>query len=144
MRRRHPERLDAHHRGAYRSAPFLLVNASAGDAEGRWARADPADPNPGFACGDPFVIGIGQECAGAFQDALDDIRGEGGYLVEAGATLNLGDASREPRMSLGMTAFYTERKFSVEETGFGVSDSFVERDFRVMISVGIAIPPGSM
>lgn len=118
--------------------PWSLVNASAGESDGRWATADPESADPGFAC----LSSSAEACSSAFHNALDDIRGEGGYLVEGGLTVNMGNADREPRLSLGVTAFYTERDFSVEETGFGVNETFIERDFRVMVSVGIAIPPG--
>lgn len=111
--------------------PWALVNASAGEAEGRWDVADPEAPQY-----DPDYEGA--------KESLQRIDSDGGTAFEAGLTVNLGNATYEPRMSLGVTAAITERDFTVDGTGFGVTEAFTERDVRVMISVGIAMPPGQL
>lgn len=112
-------------------SPWTLVNATTGEATGRWDVADPESPSY-----DPDLISA--------QESLQRVRSEGGFAVEAGATLTLGDASQEPRLALGLTAALAERDYSVAQSGFGVGEAFTERDVRVMVSVGIAIPPGGL
>lgn len=112
-------------------SPWTLVNATTGEATGRWDVADPESPSY-----DPDLISA--------QESLQRVRSEGGFAVEAGATVTLGDARQEPRLALGLTAALAERDYSVAQSGFGVGEAFTERDLRVMVSVGIAIPPGGL
>lgn len=111
--------------------PWALVNASTGEADGRWDIADPEAPQH-----DPEYVGA--------KESLQRIDLTGGSAFEAGVTVNLGDARYEPRLSLGVTAAVMEKDYSVADNGFGVSDAFTERDMRVMISVGIAMPQGTL
>ncbi len=111
--------------------PWVLVNATSGEASGRWDVADPESP-----AYDPDLV--------AAQESLQRVRSEGGYLLEAGASVTLGDASREPRLALGVTATRVVRDFSVAQSGFGVAEAFSEGDSRIMLSVGIAIPAGGL
>lgn len=111
--------------------PWTLVNATTGEATGRWDVADPESPSY-----DPDLISA--------QESLQRVRSEGGFAVEAGATVTLGDARQEPRLALGLTAALAERDYSVAPSGVGVGEAFTERDVRVMVSVGIAVPPGGL
>jgi hypothetical protein len=105
-------------------APWEFVGASGGEASGRWEPADPTEPN---------------EPADA-EEYLQRVRGDGGYLVSGGASLAFGGGG-EPGLALGMTFSLVERRYSVEEGGFGVQDGFTERDARLMFTVGITMPP---
>lgn len=117
---------------AYRGgSPWTLVNATTGAATGRWDVADPTSPSY-----DPDLISA--------QESLQRVRSEGGFGLEVGATLTLGDARHEPRLALGLAAARTTRDYSVAQSGFGVAEAFTERDTRVMLSIGIAIPPGGL
>lgn len=111
--------------------PWALANASTGEASGRWDLADPAAP--GY---DPDYVSA--------KESLQRVRSDGGYLLEGGATLTLGDARREPKLALGLAVARVQRDYTVSETGFGVAEAFSESDVRVMVSIGIAIPSGGL
>jgi hypothetical protein len=103
-------------------APWEFVGATGGEASGRWDDADPADPEA-----DP-------------REWLERVRGDGGHHLSAGASLTLGGGDGEPGLALGATYSLTERRYSVEEDGFGVQDAFTERDARLLFTIGITIP----
>ena len=112
-------------------APWTVVTANTGEASGRWDLADPAAPQ--YDAG--YV---------SAQESLQRIHATGGFLVEGGATLVLGDANTEPKLALVLAVARTHADYTAETSGFGLTDAFSTSDTRVMVTVGIAIPPGAL
>ena len=103
--------------------PWEILNATAGEASGRWDRADPEAP--GY---DPDLVSA--------RESLGRVDLTGGLYLIGGASLALGPQ----RAGLGVTVSRTRRDYAVQENGFGVNDAFSETDTRIMFTIGIGLP----
>lgn len=103
--------------------PWTFVDATLGEADGRYATADPADP----------------QSVEEAEAALGRVRSRGATYASAGAALNLYRAT-EPFMTVGARVQVRDQPWRVEPGAYGHADGYRDRDVRVLVGIGIGVP----